>query len=371
MSNKIFEVYVDCGSSKIRVGAFSKNNLKNSFYYESNFFLDHSNINTEIQKIISSLEFNTNEYLDNVSLLIDSQKILTIGMSILKKLDGSKLKKEDIQFLIQDAKQQISRNYHDKTVIHVIIKKYKIDNLEYNFLPDDKNCNLISLDILFICLPKKTIEYYKNIFHKLDISVKQIFCTSYAKSINYKDNFPRIDNLSFIDMGLNKTSINCYFKNEMISLETLPIGGNHITKDISNILKIDLEEAEKLKLFFDKDDEFLNEKNFSIDLIQQIIFSRIEEILELAANSIRLNLNLNKLDKCKIVLMGEGSKILDNKFKEKISFSNDIDLLDETVEDISGAALNLVAGLNKQEVSTVPKKLAKQGFFEKLFHLFN
>ena len=69
--------------------------------------------------------------------------------------------------------------------------------------------------------------------------------------------------------------------------------------------------------------------------------------------------------------MGEGSKILDNKFKEKISFSNDIDLLDETVEDISGAALNLVAGLNKQEISPLPKKLAKQGFFEKLFHLFN
>tara|TARA_B100000787_G_scaffold123499_1_gene92936 strand:+ start:1345 stop:2460 length:1116 start_codon:yes stop_codon:yes gene_type:complete len=370
MNNKNFEVYVDCGSSKIRFAAFSKNNSKNSFYYESNFFLNHSNIDIEIQKIISSLELNTNEYLDNVSLLIDDSKILTIGISILKKLDGLRLQKEDIQFLIQDAKQQISRNYVDKAVIHIIIKKYKIDGIEYDFLPDNKNCNLVSLDILFICLPKDSVEYYKNIFYKLHISVNQIFCTSYVKSINYKDNFSVIDNLSFIDMGFNKTSINCYFKNEIVSIDVLPIGGNHITKDISKILKINLDEAEKLKLSFDKNEKLLNKKKISAELIQQIIFARIEEILELSAKSIRLNLDLTALNKCKIVLMGEGSKILDNKFKDKISFSNDIDLLDETIEDILESALKLGAGLNKQEVLTVPKKLAKQGFFEKLFHLF-
>ena len=371
MDNKKFEIYADCGSSKIRVGAFSKNNSKDNFFYESNLFFNYSNINIEIQKIISSLESNTNEYFDNVGLLIDSPKMLAIGISVLKKLNGSKLKKEDIQFLIQDAKQQILKNYDDKAVIHILIKKYKIDNVEYNFLPKNKKCNSISLDVLLICLPKETIEYYKNIFLKLDISVNQILCTSYAKSMNYKDNFSAEDNLSFIDMGFNKTSINCYFKNEIISIDTLPIGGNHITKDISNILKIDLEEAEKLKLFFDKDEALLNEKKISPDLIQQIIFARIEEILELSAKSIKLNLKLGKLDKCKMILMGEGSKILDNKFKEKISFSNDIDLLDETIEDISGAALNLVAGLNKQEVSITSKKQIKQGFFEKLFHLFH
>ena len=35
-----------------------------------------------------------------------------------------------------------------------------------------------------------------------------------------------------------------------------------------------------------------------------------------------------------MVLMGEGSKILNNKFKDKISISNDIDLLEDTLEDI-------------------------------------
>ena len=73
---------------------------------------------------------------------------------------------------------------------------YKIDNIDYTFLPNNINCNLISLDILFICLPKNTIEYFKKQFLKFDISVNQIFCSTYAKSFNYKENLSLFENIS-------------------------------------------------------------------------------------------------------------------------------------------------------------------------------
>ena len=371
MKNKNFKVYFDCGSSKIRVGAFNKENPDNNFFKESEFFFDHSNIETEIQKIITSLENDTKEYLNDVNLMVDSSDILPINISLSKKFDGSKLKKEDIKFLVQDVKQQILRNYPDQNIVHIIIKNYIIDNNKYTLLPDNIKCNIISLDILFICLPKKSIEYFKQFFLKLNVSVNKIFCSSYTKSISYKDNFPSIDNLLFIDIGFDKTSMNCYINNEIIFLDTLPIGGNHITKDISSILKVDLHEAENLKLSFDIDQKTLNEKKISPDLIQKIIFARTEELLELSAKSIKLSLDLGELEQCKMILMGEGSKILDNKFKEKISFSNDIDLLEETIDDICRAGFKLGEGLNRQEVKVIPKKQTKQGFFEKLFHFFN
>ena len=370
MSGKNFKIYFDCGSSKIRAGAFNKNNPKENFYFESKFFSDHSNINLEIEKIISSLEKNTKEYINDVSLMIDSPKMISVGISISKKLDGTILKQEDIQFLIQDAKQQILKNYSNKIIAHIIIKNHKIDNVEYTVFPDNINCKFISLDILFICLPKEIVEYYKNFFLKLNISVNQIFCTSYAKSINYKNNFSFVDNLLFIDIGFNKTSIANYYKNKIIFLNTLPIGGNHITKDISKILKVDLDEAERLKLNFDKNQELLDDKRISLDLIQKIIFSRIEEILEISTKSINSNFNSTRIDGYKLILIGEGSKILDNKFKENISFTEAIDLLEETAENICQSGLKLGEEPSKQEVVLIPKRQIKQGFFERLFHFF-
>ena len=103
-------------------------------------------------------------------------------------------------------------------------------------------------------------------------------------------------------------------------------------------------------------------------MIQQIIFSRVEEILELCTKSIKLD--LIKSNQSKMILIGDGSKIFDNKFKEKIFLTSDIDLLEETTEDICQSAVKLLSGLNKQEVVIIPKKTIKVGFFERLFHLF-
>ena len=111
MREKKFEFIFDCGSSRVRGGAINVDDIKKSFYNESEFFFAQSNIDIKIKNIVTSLEKNTDEYLDSINLMIDSQKMLTIGVSISKKLDGSKLKKEDIQFLIQDAKQQLLKNY--------------------------------------------------------------------------------------------------------------------------------------------------------------------------------------------------------------------------------------------------------------------
>ncbi len=370
MGDKKFEIYIDCGTSKIRAGAFCKNNTKKTFITESKFLYEHLSLESEVQKIIFSLEKNAKEYVNDISLMLDSPNMISIGISISKKLDGSELKNEYIEFLIQDAKQQILKYYQDQKIIHIIIMNHKVDNVEFTILPENINCNLISLDILFICIPKKTTEYYKNIFSKFDISISKFFCTSYVKSNNYKNNFSFADNLLFIDIGYDKTSIAHFYKNEIIFLDTIPVGGNHITKDISKILKVDINEAENLKLNFDKNQKLLDDKKISLNLIRQIIFARIEEILELSTKFINLNLNSSIPNGYKIVLIGEGSKILDNKFKEMISFSSDIDLLEETTVDICQSGLKLEEEPNKHEVVLIQKRKIKQGFFERLFYFF-
>ena len=370
MNNKNFNVYCDCGSSRIRAGALNKIDSTNSFYYESDYFFNQSDIELNIHKIINNIEKNTNEYLNDINLIIDNAEILPVDISLAKKFDGSKLKKDDIQFLIQDAKHQVLKNYPNQSVIHIIIKNYKIDNINFVSLPENINCNLLSIDIIFICLPKKIIEYYKNLFFKFNISVSQFFCSSYVRSLNYKNNFTLFENISFIDMGFNRTSIT-NFNNDVINFfHTIPIGGHHVSKDISKILGLDLIEAEKIKLCFDKDLNYLNNKNISLDLVQKIIFSRVEEILELCVNSINQKNNLEKVIKFKIILMGEGSAILDNKFKDMINFTHEIDLLEETTQDIFKSALKFHEGLNKQEIVLTSKRPIKEGFFEKLFHFF-
>ena len=294
--------------------------------------------------------------------------MLSVGISVSKKIDELQLKQNDIQFLVQEAKQQISKHYKKHNITHIIINNYKINNTDYDYLPLNIKCNFIALDILFICLPNETIEHFKNIFYKFDISVNQIICSSYAKAKNYEEDILLHKNISFIDVGYNKTSIITYTNNKISCLNVIPIGGNHFTKDISKLLKIDLIQAESIKINFDKKEKLLNDKYFSHEFLQKIIFARAEEILKMCAQSIKLSSTTR--NPFKVFLMGEGLKMLNNQ--DKFFFiEHDLDFLEEKTPDVCRAGFTLKMGLNVQEVTVVPKKPIKQGFFEKFFLFFN
>ncbi len=377
MSDKNFDNFLDFGSSKIRLAAFNKNDKNSNHLIELDCLsninihdLDFSNFENEIDKIILKIEKKTGEYLDNVNLMLDSPDALSIGFSISKKMEGTKIQKKDIEYLIQDAKQQVIKSYPDENIIHIIVTNYRINNNNFDSFPEENNCNKVSIDLIFICYPKKLIKNLEDLFYKHHISIKQILFSSYAKSLNYKEELGSFQNIAFVDIGYKKTSV-IYYKNDNFNFfHMIPIGSQHITKDISKILKIDLKKSEKAKLNFDKENNFLKENNLSLDLIKKIIFARVEEILEISTQNFNLNKSKEDTKELKLVLMGEGSRILDNKFKENISFSRDIDLLEETTLDICESGLKLKQGINKQEVVMVPKKFEKKGFFERLFHFF-
>ena len=260
MSDKNFQTFFDCGSSKIRAATFNIDNDNDAYFTESEFLKDNISLELKIKEIVNSLERDSNKYINSVNLMIDSPKMLSISISLSKKLDGSKLKKENIKFLVQEAKQEILKYYTGYNIAHIIINNYKIDGVDYPFLPDKINCNFFSLDILFICLPLELVLNFKDIFSRLNILVDRIICTSYAKSIHYKSNLNLSGPVSFIDVGFDKTSIITYLNENIAMLDILSVGGNHITKDLSKVLNISLQKSEQIKLNFDQNLNILSEE---------------------------------------------------------------------------------------------------------------
>ena len=71
--------------------------------------------------------------------------------------------------------------------------------------------------------------------------------SSLVKSFKYINYFKNNKFVSFLDIGLDRTTLILFDQQRFDSLNSIPIGGNHISKDISQIMKLDLEESEKLK----------------------------------------------------------------------------------------------------------------------------
>jgi len=397
MSEKNYDIYLDLGSSKIRVTAFDKQEKNQIFFLEKNCLtclkLNQLNLlETDhiIEETVFEIEKKTGEYLSNINLMLDTSDAFSIILSVSKKNEKKIITKQDVQYLIQDAKQQILSGYSDKSIIHIIINNYKVDDTDYESLPLNIEGKKFSIDVVFICFPKEIIKNLEKLFNKHQISIDQFICSSYAKSFNYKKHFSEFNQIAFLDIGYEKTSVIFYEKEKLKFFNVLSIGGHHITKDISKVLNLNIELSEKIKSNLNKgiifseneenteifENEFINiikDKKLSFDLIKKIIFARIEETLNLSFKTIDKNNPSELKKKLKIILIGQGSKILNNKYidmKETTPLVDEIDFFEESTTNICESGLKLMQGINKQEVVIIPKKLKKKGLFERLFYFF-
>jgi cell division protein FtsA len=88
-----------------------------------------------------------------------------------------------------------------------------------------------------------------------------------------------------IDIGKDQTSFVLYEDSEPVRHETIPIGGDAVTRDISIGMQIDLHEAERIKIQYGDISAQAPEKipkNETLDqhFLHQIIRARYEEIIE-------------------------------------------------------------------------------------------
>ena len=208
MSKKEIDVYLDINEKKLNICVFKNIDDSLIFFNEEDISINSIYENTDFKVLerfldnnVKKIEKKINSFLNNIFLIIDTPKTQSICISLMKKLDNKKIHQKDIKHLIQDAKQQIASFYPELNILHIIVKKYVVNDSEFTFIPIDIVCDKISVEIEFICLPKNLIKKIELLFNNFHITVNKITCSSYAKSvINMSDE----ENICQIARKLNK-----------------------------------------------------------------------------------------------------------------------------------------------------------------------
>ena len=206
-----------------------------------------------------------------------------------------------------------------KTIIDIVADKFILDD---GRRVDDPIGNLISsftVNAQVILGDKEYIKQISNICKKADLDIDGIIPITLAERNLILDNNELNDNVMIIDIGSGNTEIGVFAGNTFQYTNTIPLGGENITRDIQMVLNISMEEAEKLKRqyglamksYIDNDNEIVlntcedtkNKVIKSSELIE-IIEARIEEIFTLVNKDIigqGIKPNINN-----VVLTGQG-----------------------------------------------------------------
>ncbi len=279
-----------------------------------------------IRFCISSAEKEAKTSLKKISVILEQPEFLCTKFSKHKKINGSKILKDDIEFLLKDAKKQVILNDDKQSIIHIFNHNYIVDGKKFDDEPIDVFADYLSHEMTFVTMPKNNIKNINQAFIDCDIEIERFISTTFALAVKLFDRDLLQSGCSLIDIGYEKISLGLFKNLALIHSITFPVGTHHFTKDISKVCSLTLQESEKIKNEMDfslknnnkifDDKEILKSSYFitssfrkiSKSLILNVVKSRLDEISEMIKKQVLLS-EYNSIYNSNMFIAGGGSKL--------------------------------------------------------------
>lgn len=358
---------------------------------------DFDRAQNTISKILYSLEKVISTTIEKVLVCFSSNDIQSNYYSHNIEIESSIVKKTDINLLMLDVVDNF--NIINRTILHCFPVNFSVD--QYNNLQNPVgmigkklNCNLhiVSVDNI-------SLQSIINCFAKCNVQIEEFAISSISQCFTLLHPEEKIKNTLIIDLGESSTSFSVIENNIPIFSDSIPLGGFHITNDLTYVLSLDFNIAEKIKILhsnINSNDSItinlskltdskkeLNKQDKSLDnkLVNNIIKSRLEEILYLVKEKVDQS-NTFVSNKKAIVISGGSSlikgikslcaQIFDVSFieniseyyeKQKIKVNGDLNLYSTSISSIFYKLSNM-KNYDFKEKNTI-LAIIKRFFFKK------
>ena len=387
-------IFATSGEDKLEILSSS---INDSAGIHNGVIINLDKASTVIRACISDAEKKAEISLKKINVIIEEPEFLCTKLSKEKKINGSKIYKEDIEFLLKEGKKQITLNDKSHSIIHIFNHNYIVDGKIFLEEPIDVYADKLSHQMTFVTAPKNNIKNINQAFINCDIEVERYISCIFALAIELLNEKDLNDGVALIDLGFEKTSLGLFKNLALTNSITLPIGTNHIVKDISKVCSLSTEESKNIlknfdfsfknnKKFFDDEDYlrkvYFKNSNFrkiSKSLLLNVIKERINEIFEIVKKNTSSS-GINQSSNAKIYITGGGSNLQNIEIFCSIFFDQEVSKLGKIDKENNkngnlefffaclGAIKLIKDGWETEAIPKLSEKYSeKKGFFAKIF----
>jgi len=350
--------------------------------------LDFHYTANKINQDLKDLEKESDKIFRNISIIVNEPEISCTNLSGFKKLNGSKVEKRDLDYLLNEGKSSILKNQEKNSILHILNSNFILDKIKKNKIPVNLHGDHLSLHMTFTSLPTNNLKNIRALFNNSDLKIDRVISKPLACGIDLLNKNKGAKNFVLINFDKEASSISLYEDSSLVFLKIFPFGTNSIYRDVIQLCslkekevriimnKLDLTNVENEKNKYVEKDLFTESefKKLSINHLNNIITARIKEMLDYIFNK---NKNLNYINNkiLRVHLFFEDKDILENLgklFEESLKIDTtrtQIELLPlNEFSALSGAAELIFKGWDKEAIPLSHKKKSIiSSFFEHFF----
>ena len=199
VSNKEISIYVkNINSDEI---VFLKEKIDNN---HSHFYNDRLQ-NFFVEKI-DEIEEQIKLFVDNISLIIKSENIVSIQFSLKQKIENKVTSLDELKSLLLVGQEEILKYNQNLLIIHFLVDLINIDGKIVETIEDQLVKKFMCIDLRFICINQNTVDEFKNLFKKKQIFLEKIFSAEYLKEF-MTNNENIINSIDKVERGINKLEV--------------------------------------------------------------------------------------------------------------------------------------------------------------------
>jgi cell division protein FtsA len=296
------------------------------------------------------------------------------GMAAIRR--GQEITRADVERTIENARAvPLEANME---VIHVIPQEYVVDGQDGIKDPIGMAGVRLEVDVHIVAGAQGPIQNLKRCARDAGAEVEGIVVQALASGLAVLDGSEREGTTVLIDIGGGTTDVGVFRRGNLAHSAVIPLGGDHITQDISQLLRIPPDEAERVKKKYgvalpeqaDRDVALeVAHPNYTASLstfeLAQVIKPRVVEILDLVKRNIEQRMGALELLAGNVVITGGASlmpgldQLAGDRFRLPVRVGKPLGvsgLVDVVASPAHATAVGLVRYGQRQQVVAVPAK---------------
>ncbi|MDA7637387.1 hypothetical protein N8691_01810 [Candidatus Pelagibacter sp.] len=216
IENSDLETFLYISKNKYQIFVYDKNNLKNLYYeeIENEDEIELNILSKFIDDNIYKIEKIIKNFIRNIILIIEDNKVLNIGISLKKKNYEKNIDQKQLENSLVEVRDIFKENYQDLIIMHMII----VGN-ENSFLLNNANNNndYLFLEVNFISISNNFIFNFNKLLENHQIKIKRYMSGDYIKSFFDKESKETMELFLIankLNDGLNKNEVQLVPKNK-------------------------------------------------------------------------------------------------------------------------------------------------------------
>lgn len=291
---------------------------------KSGMVVDADRAERSLRAAVGQAERMAGVTLDRVIVSVSCGRLRSSSFAARATVEGRIVREHDIDRILGAGEDYLERS--GRTVIQLMRSNWRLDGATGIADPRGLAGRELAIDLTAVTLDDGPLRNLLGIVERSHMVTDRVVASGYAAAVAVTTDDERRLGTLVVEMGAGVTSLAAFADGRLIHLDTIPIGGNHVSYDLARELVTSVQEAERIKTLYgtlvqaaSNDSEIFayalagedegTTHQVSKAFVRQVIKPRIDGLIEIVAERLA-EAGLAEHVGRRIVLTGGASQLL-------------------------------------------------------------